>query len=320
MLTVKNYKVINGQQTKVLTSTRETIMSTKLISIVIIMIFCNFAFAAGGSMDGGGGNSIGPQLLDLVEGEEEIDIESTQAYKDVVLPLLRSLETDLPALSDDMKAVLTKKWYFTSEPLTNLPLENAAIDSDLKQVAIQDTYEVFVYKPWFATADVRNQAALIIHEMFVNFHLQQYEYGKYRSMLPVFTSMALVRKLTRIFMQETLPNIEALQYYLEEYGVGAYVNYPYNLKYLEKAFNILCVEDNFTWSKFKEYLVEIENKHQMKTLDYFLGTITHSTPRYDADQEHMKKKFCEMGLEGWSKMIDLKQKDRGYITYKKYQN
>jgi hypothetical protein len=143
---------------------------TKLnLMIAGMMVLSLNAFAGGGVVDSGGGNAVGAQLLDLYENEgtEIINPTETEAYKQVLVPIFKNLNSKVKFLSDMvMKPSITKTWILDSKTLTDEACINHSMFTAQKQiVACQDNVEVRIEAKWFdKKADLKNQAALLVHE------------------------------------------------------------------------------------------------------------------------------------------------------------
>ena len=133
--------------------------------IMTILLVGNVAFAGN---DGGGGNGVGNQLFDFYEnaGTEVFNVQETSAYKKVLEPLFLDLDRKLPDLSAYLKEGLDHQWLLEPKKLNSELCTNTSLVSVKKQViACQTDLEVRVSKTWFESADLNNQAGLIIHEL-----------------------------------------------------------------------------------------------------------------------------------------------------------
>jgi len=127
------------------------------------------AASGGGSADTGGGNAVGNQLLDLFENEGTTTINVTQlkAYQQVLKPLFERIEQKIPRFTEYILGrSLNKTWLMDPKPLSKACINESMIDVARTPVACQTGLQVRIYETWYKKVDLKNQAALLLHEFF----------------------------------------------------------------------------------------------------------------------------------------------------------
>jgi|GEM_PF-4925684 hypothetical protein len=171
-----------------------------------------YAARGGGSADTGGGNAVGGQLLDLFENEGTTPINVTQlkAYQQVLKPLFASIEEKIPMFEKYLLgSIQDKTWLMDPKPLSKACINESMIDVAKTPVACQTKLQVRIFEPWYKKVDLKNQAALIVHELFRN------------KALRLERSDEEVNYITRIVLNAESYTARELQNHIAKSGFGA---------------------------------------------------------------------------------------------------
>lgn len=180
------------------------------------------------------------ELLDTHMMRNRFSVTDSEAYRDVVEPMLKNLEKSLPDFAVELRAGLTKKWYLSNSKLPKLSPEANGTQLPHRQVAVQyqNANEVWIDGPWFNRRPKDEQAAIIVHELAVQMYLRQAkvkedEYVRanphtsaevtYRHGYHGKITMNKVRQLTELLMTKPLADMKELQEEVDELAFGSYL-------------------------------------------------------------------------------------------------
>jgi hypothetical protein len=141
-----------------------------LVSMTLTASLQSWAQESAGPGGTGGGNFVkGGKLLDLWENEgtKKFDVEASAAFQQVIKPLFANIDSKIPAFSKLLlEGVKGKIWYLEPKHLTHEGCIDKSIFEVQKQIAAcQDKREVRLSEKAMASADLQNQAGLIVHEL-----------------------------------------------------------------------------------------------------------------------------------------------------------
>jgi hypothetical protein len=174
-----------------------------LLSIQLLT-FNTSAFAKGGSMDGGGGNTLNGQLIE----------EYTTATPYSVIPDLKASEDQLlsqlailaPDFGKELKKNLSNRtWYAIPKTFSELSDERTGLHFESEQPAYQNGEEIFVSIPKLNEMKPENRIALFRHEIIMTGIANKNEKGheavrKVMHLLarPEITGVELCNELSRL--------------------------------------------------------------------------------------------------------------------------
>lgn len=128
----------------------------------------------GGTDNAGGGNGISGKPLDTFI---ETNFTQIPAFAQVISPLIRKLkEIDPKVAGDFYHLALNRDWYFVPVRLDMISGKILGSYAKTDQLALQDLNKIWVNSIIYNEMDVKNQAALIVHEFMMGLRLIQYQH------------------------------------------------------------------------------------------------------------------------------------------------
>ena len=192
-----------------------------LSAILFTAMLPNLARGDGGTA-GGGGNAVGGTLLDFYEneGSTKVNVTDLAAYRNQLKPILQNLSSKLPTLKPFLEEATSKKiWLMETKPFNyNACVNTSMFVVNQVIVACQDEFEVRISKSWFESADSKNQAGLIMHELLIYHVLKTAKSAEDKMRLE-----RNARALNRIFFSEESISSLALQQTIASRGFGDFV-------------------------------------------------------------------------------------------------
>lgn len=175
----------------------------------------------GGGGDAGGSNTIKNEPISQLQKKTS----QIKEYRELVEPLIKSIESDIPAFAEVLKARAEDlRWYIIPIENKELPVEATGIPVPTDQNAIQIRDEVFVDESRWAQQSTLERRNTIIQEILESqfFKIRSninYVHSEFRDKI----SMADVRKITELVQEYNPRRSNELQTALFEYNFGYYL-------------------------------------------------------------------------------------------------
>ncbi len=112
------------------------------------------------------------ELLDVNMKRGRVRPQDLEIFKKRLEPKLERLSEVLPDFAAELKEGLQKRWYLTDAKLKDLGALNET-EFETRQVAIQNSREVFLNKAWFFSRNEENQEGVLWHELLINIFLKE---------------------------------------------------------------------------------------------------------------------------------------------------
>lgn len=114
-----------------------------------------------GTGDSGGGNGVNGKALE----EYRISLDSLESYNQIVAPHIQAIKNKIPEFGMQLELIFKNKvWYLVPVKLATIRSEEIGVAFSTEQLALQNTYEIWLDQGLFEKMTLAQQATLLIHE------------------------------------------------------------------------------------------------------------------------------------------------------------
>lgn len=301
--------------------------SNFLLLLVVMLSIGNSSFGgpscSGGECSGGGASVCTKadgfaqdcnELLDAHMLRNRFIVENSEAYKEIVKPILDQLQKDSPDFVAEFRASLSqKRWYLTNSEIPALSPATNGTDLKTKQVAVQyqNAKEVWISRPWFDSRGKQEQAAIILHEMGVDIMLKQRTgasvvndeaFRRVDGLKPI--QIHNVRALVELLLTNPRVSDVKLQKSLFDLNFGAYLTGERKEKFLSYKRGLIGeLARDCALPEDKDLFNSKRNLAVGSTLDRFEKNLKQLWKKYDQAIEADKKISTKIEINALNRLI-----------------